>query len=408
MMIPTRGSLMMKATKIAYALRMRAMIALAFSCACAGSFAVWGCSDDRAAEPTDGGPPDVGADGPLDAGSADGSVSCASDPQSEGMYQHLQCAGLYSDFAAKTVAPENRPFKPALEFWSDGAEKSRFVYLPPGTKIDIASFDQWIYPNGTKLWKEFRVGGKRIETRLYVKSPSGAWVHTVYRWNAAETDAVRDDGGEVVKGIGPNGSDYEVPSTGQCGECHDNRPEPPLGFDALGLGLAGATGVTLAALAAENAFTGAPPATSLSIPDDPNAPTTGRLAAGWLSTNCGSCHNAIGMNGGGFTGLHLLIRPSELLDGGNFATLDVSRTGMCCYSTRSNPNDAGMNIPRLAGGDVESSLAAYLSGRRDPVEPNSIVQMPPLVTRAVDTAGHKLLTDWIAARPACTQFTDCP
>ena len=47
-----------------------------------------------------------------------------------------------------------------------------------------------------------------------------------------------------------------------------------------------------------------------------------------------------------------------------------------------------------------SSFVAIISGRRVPVteQPNQ-TQMPPLVTRLPDTAGHKLLTDWISVIP---------
>ena len=43
--------------------------------------------------------------------------------------------------------------------------------------------NQWMFPPGTKLWKEFVVGGARLETRLIWKRPSGAWYFTVYRWS---------------------------------------------------------------------------------------------------------------------------------------------------------------------------------------------------------------------------------
>src|SRR5438034_672761 len=44
----------------------------------------------------------------------------------------LRCTGLYSDFAAKTIAPDAREFAPAYPLWSDGATKRRFLLLPTG------------------------------------------------------------------------------------------------------------------------------------------------------------------------------------------------------------------------------------------------------------------------------------
>jgi len=67
------------------------------------------------------------------------------------------------------VDPALRAYKPALELWADGATKQRFISIPAGIKIDTSSFDEWVFPNGTKVWKEFRLDGKRVETRLYEK-----------------------------------------------------------------------------------------------------------------------------------------------------------------------------------------------------------------------------------------------
>ena len=60
-------------------------------------------------------------------------------------------------------------YQPAYELWSDGAEKERFVYLPPETQIDTSNPDRWTFPVGTRFYKTFAVGGKRIETRLIEK-----------------------------------------------------------------------------------------------------------------------------------------------------------------------------------------------------------------------------------------------
>ena len=44
----------------------------------------------------------------------------------------LSQTGLYADFAARTVAADLFTYAPRYEFWADGAEKSRWLYLPPG------------------------------------------------------------------------------------------------------------------------------------------------------------------------------------------------------------------------------------------------------------------------------------
>lgn len=351
------------------------------------------------ARPPDGGPP---IDAEADAGAG---RDCAKDDDVDGIKKHLECTGLYQDFSGKVVAADAKPYEPALQFWSDGAEKQRWVHLPAGAKIDVTDLDEWVFPNGTKLWKEFKLDGKRVETRLYEKTATGSWRHTVYRWNDAETDAVRKEAGEKIPPSGTRTTTYEIPNTTQCNTCHDGRKEPVLAFDAIGLGLAGAQGVTLATLASEGRLSAAPSATQLSLPDDVGD-AGAHAAIGWLHANCGACHNANPNAAAAFTKPKLLLRPSELLgaaDAGpaTIETLSTYTSTVCQDANRQDP-DAGTPYVLIEGGDPASSLIAILSGRRAPEgsEPSS-VQMPPLVTRKVDVAGSAALAAWITQIPAC-------
>lgn len=365
-----------------------------------------GCGDDPAVVPGDesdaGSDVTVEASAPLpDAGPDASKLDCASDVDADGIWRHLECSGLYGSFADKTVAPDVRTYTPGVEFWSDGAEKQRWVYLPPGTKIDISDWDEWVYPRGTKLWKEFTVGGKRIETRLFTKLDDDSWVHTSYRWNADETAAVRKDGGEVISGIGPDGGPYEVPSTGQCDQCHQGRKDQVLGFDAVSLGLATATGETLAKLAADGLLSAPPPATTLAFPGADVA----SAAIGWVHQNCGSCHNANAGASAGFKS-HYLVRASDLApaDGGAPApveALDLWTQAYCVDAFREDPE--GGPYKYIRGGSPDRSLMSILAGSRVPAGelPTAGVQMPPIVSRAVDHAGVELFNEWIATLPPC-------
>ncbi|MBX3188379.1 MAG: hypothetical protein KF819_15285 [Labilithrix sp.] len=366
--------------------------------------AAWAGCSDPAPDPVpdgDAGPPDTGAPeaDPIDAGRDTGAPKrdCAADEEVDGLFKHLDCTGLYADYASKTVAAENKPYKPGYEFWSDGAEKSRFLFLPAGTTIDIANFDEWKFPNGTKLWKEFKVDGKRVETRLYWKT-KGAWRHTTYRWNADETDAVRLDTGEKVTRAGK--PPYEIPSSSQCDQCHFGHDEPVLGVEAVSLGVAGATGVTLATLAAESRLAPAPPATSLTIPDD--ATGKARPALGWLHANCGHCHNANFSAAAQFTQLFFLIKGTQLLPDASAPTVEDLHAYTTAVNVDSNKqdDDAGAPYVRIVPGDPTASFVSIVSGRRVPagMDPNT-TQMPPIVTRVVDTAGHQQLDDWISVIP---------
>jgi len=324
-------------------------------------------------------------------------LNCAKDDDVDGIKKHLACTGLYSDFAAKTVATDVKEYTPALQFWSDGAEKKRWVKLPAGAKIDATDFDEWVYPEGMQLWKEFKVDGKRAETRLYEKQTLG-WRHTVYRWNADETDAVRKEIGELLPPNGTRASTYEIPNTTQCVSCHDGRKEPVLGFEAIGLGLPGAQGVTLATLVADGRFTAAIPAMTLALPDDDAG---ARDAFGFLHANCGSCHNDNPGAEALFLKPKLLARPSVLLglDGGTPATVDTfpSYSSIVCVDSNRVDSDSGVAYRYIERGVPAKSITSILSGRRVPEGemPASTQQMPPLVTRAVDTTGHAKLDTWI-------------
>ena len=103
-----------------------------------------------------------------------------------------------------------------------------------------------------------------------------------------------------------------------------------------------------------------------------------------------------------FTGRWFMLRPSQVLPDAGTATvqdLDPFKTTVGINSSRTD--DAGVPYKVIAPGDPAHSLASILSGRRavSPEEPNPMIQMPPLVTRQVDTAGHTLLDDWITVIP---------
>ncbi len=205
-------------------------------------------SAEAGGAPADG--PDASLSAPPDAGGAldaPDAAACDGGPLPE----RLSCTGLYADVAAKTVAPGVEAFAPSVPLWSDGSGKSRWVYLPPGTPIDRTDPDDWVFPNGTKLWKEFSRDGGRKETRFFHKQDDGTWAWVSYVWDAAESDAIATPAGASLPL--DDGSTYAVPSQEQCADCHDGRPEHVLGFEEVSLGMPGATGLTLDRLAAQGA-----------------------------------------------------------------------------------------------------------------------------------------------------------
>jgi hypothetical protein len=68
---------------------------------------------------------------------------------------------LFSDRGLQVGSPTVRPFEPAFALWSDGVTKRRWIELPPGARIDATNTGDWIFPQGTKLWKEFSAARSR-------------------------------------------------------------------------------------------------------------------------------------------------------------------------------------------------------------------------------------------------------
>jgi hypothetical protein len=334
---------------------------------------------DGAVVYVDGGPcPDAGGDAPND----------------------LRCTGLYADFAAKTVDPNNKSYTPGVILWSDGAQKSRWLYLPPGTKIDTSDMDQWSFPVGTKVWKEFAFSGQKIETRYFEKIASaafdggvGEWVWASYQWSADQKTAIRNDPGMVD--AGPN--NYEIPQHSDCTECHNGgKRDKLLGVEAIALGLASSGGENLAALQDAGLLTANPPSTTAYVPDDLKG---SKDALGYLHINCGvSCHND---NPNAFcVGSHLYMRLSAtdaFADAGLGAVANtptyVTAVGQppVVYAGQFDPV-AGYH--RITSGNVALSEIPQVDGVR-----GLAYQMPPIATHQVDEAGVGLVTTWIAASP---------
>ncbi len=328
----------------------------------------------------------------------------------------LRCTGLYSVWATKTVAADARPYAPGYPLWSDGAIKSRWIHLPAGAKIDATDPNEWTFPVGTKLWKEFALGGKRIETRLFQKVADGTWARTTYQWSADESAATRldtgfggppadagliDDGGGAVDAS----ATYEIPSAAKCDSCHNGRLDKVLGFEAVNLGAAAATGVTLGVLKTEGLLVTAdggasPLPATLTIPEDGTG--KGREAIGWLHSNCGIvCHNANPGAGCSFNSMRLRVNVAELVltDGGTptLQALQAYTTTHDVAASTGLGDPANFPYSRIAHGNPTKSLARYLTGRRTTTELYG--QMPPLDSHVVDVADVANLNAWIVAMP---------
>lgn len=293
----------------------------------------------------------------------------------------LRCTGLYADIVNKTVAPGVEEYAPAIALWSDGASKRRWIYLPPGTVIDNTVPDEWVFPVGTKVWKEFTRSGQRAETRMWQKDSANFWINATYAWSPDEMAAKLSSGGDV---LWSDGSTYHIPTNDECQKCHRGRTDRILGFEQALLGLDGATGMTLDRLVTEGRLSVPPPVTQLAIGDDGTGAAAPALA--WLHVNCGTtCHNRNSNSSAWSTNMFMRLDPT-LLDGSPVNAFDALTTsvGVPAVST----NWSGQ--PRIVPGDPAGSLVYYLITHRGQGD-----QMPPIATSVVDADAVPLIEAWI-------------
>lgn len=139
---------------------------------------------------------------------------------------------FFEDIKTKTIDSRLEFFTPNFPLWSDGAEKKRYIYLPPKTQIRTEAPNDWSFPVGTIFWKEFSKDGKRLEVRLLKRISDNAdqnWIFGTYEWNESETE------GHFIEWEKQNvrGTTHDIPSRSQCYACHGIEKFVPPKFDAF-------------------------------------------------------------------------------------------------------------------------------------------------------------------------------
>lgn len=251
--------------------------------------------------------------------------------------------------------------------WSNGADKTRLIELPPGTTIDTSDPDAWVFPDGTRLWKSFTVDGAPVETRLLEKR-GDEWVAGVYVWDG--DDAFLSDGTRTEIAL-PSGETYTVPSERACFTCHaaTTGKDFPLGIEPFQLGDEGLA--TLAGL-----FSVDPGAAPHVATEDPLEAEV----RGYLHGNCAYCHQPAGVVS------YVSVIGLDL----RYSAAETGILGAHAEYWHANPN-ADDGLPLLVPGDPDASALVGMLEDAD---------MPPVGTWAPDTAAIATLRDWIAAMPS--------
>ncbi len=308
----------------------------------------------------------------------------------------LSQTGLFADIPTETLGARVLEFTPQFVLWTDGAEKRRWVHIPEGEQIDTSDIDEWKFPVGTKVWKEFSRDGIRIETRLLEKLPPEraaegfeGWLAMAYIWNEEQTDAVAAPMGEEnVKG-----TEHDVPSQEACGKCHDMRVEKPIGFSAVQLDHEGA-GATLQTLL-DAGWLSDPPAVDLTVPGD----EVEREVLGYLHANCGHCHRARSPVNSRVSSLRLWLESESL------ASVEETEAYQALVDQYTESGQGSINLYRVVSGDPDNSeLMRRITIRQGSAELMGVeldglevddVPMPPLGTEIPDDTAIELVRNWI-------------
>ncbi|MCB1625395.1 MAG: PQQ-dependent sugar dehydrogenase [Pseudomonadales bacterium] len=298
----------------------------------------------------------------------------------------LSATGCVATGNATQPAAGLIPYTPRASFWSDGLAKQRYLALPNGASLGVDATGDFQFPNGSVLVKNFSLGSRLVETRLFMRHTDGEWAGYTYEWNAQGTDATRVVGGKTVQ-IGAQS--YQFPSEAQCLTCHTAAAGRSLGLELAQLNhdtMYAATGRTANQLVTLNTIGLIAPALSATQLATPALPDPYGISGGvseraraYLHSNCSNCHRP-----GAGTPSNLDLRYSTPL----------AATNACDAPPQAG--DLGLTNARIiAPGAAARSVLVARVNRRD------AQAMPPLSSTVVDAAGVTLLTSWIDSLSNC-------
>jgi uncharacterized repeat protein (TIGR03806 family) len=297
----------------------------------------------------------------------------------------LSQTGVFADTATLAPTAGLRPYDLRWPFWSDGADKQRWLVLPEGGQIEHDPEGAWGFPVGTAVVKHFEIAiddakpdvKRRLETRVMVHERRG-WAGYTYRWNEAQTDADLvttpfNEAIEVVRGGKSQRIDYYYPAGSDCLRCHTVSHGEILGVRTRQL--AGGPDSVLARWAADGLFAKSiGDATRFAAhprPDDASASVDAKARA-YLDVNCAICHHP----GGPAPGSMDLRVTTSLADAG-------------MLRVNAEQPVAGAGELRIDPGNHAASSLWLRTTARDQR------RMPPLASNVIDEGGAALLEAWI-------------
>ncbi len=293
----------------------------------------------------------------------------------------LSDTGYYLKGRDHTPAQTLIPYDVRAPFWSDGADKLRYLHLPEGSQLEWTPEGAWGVPVGAALIKTFEIDGltrrRTLETRVIKRTETG-WQAAAYVWKGK--DAILAPQGKSINWLIKGGkASWQVPSSSACAACHVDAAQYALGLTTQQLqGMPGPNGdnqltnwITQGWLKAPDNYETAV-TTQLVNPHDEQAPLSDR-ARSWLHVNCAMCHQP---NGPG----------NAMID----LRLSTELTQMGLLNTVPTQGDLGISGARIIKpGSPELSILL----RRISVLDEA--RMPSVGVHMVDERGVELIADWI-------------
>jgi len=315
----------------------------------------------------------------------------------------LSTTGAFSDLSSMTAIEGCVSYELNVPFWSDGAEKYRWMCVPNdgshntlSEQIVFSENGPWIFPTGTVFIKHFQIESVdgdattafNLETRFTVIGEDSAYGLS-YRWNEGDTDAflVRASG-ETRAYVQQNNNVseqrvWEYPSRNDCKACHDGPAGAALGLSTRQLNRfhtyqrSGLSANQLETLDFLNMFSENIDATQLSataitsVPSDDTSASLELRARSYLDSNCGYCHQPGGVRSQFDARLVTPLEQQGIVDGALLEEYGIAGEAVIV------PGRIGQSIAHLRLGSLDS------------------LAMPPLSKSVVDTDGVLLLEQWI-------------
>jgi uncharacterized repeat protein (TIGR03806 family) len=273
------------------------------------------------------------------------------------------------------------PFSVALPFWSDGAEKERFLAVPDGQTIAVAADGDFTLPPGGVTMKNFRWQGKLFETRFFVRHNDGSYYGYSYEWNDAGTDATKV--AETGKDKTLTGLAWTYPSTSGCFTCHSEAAGRSLGLETRQLNFPGLYGTAKAnqfkTLQHIGLLSGNMTALAAFPAKDDATVAVDTRARAYLAVNCSNCHRPNGPGRGVWNAL-----------------FDTPFKDMKICNAVPEQGDLGVTGATLLKPGMHASSLIWMR-----MSQRTMSFMPPLATKLVDTVGADLLGKWTDGVTAC-------